>query len=99
MTGSSIVSGAESIIGSFALLALILVALGTIIGLVKPSEVVSHVGVIVGLTIVAILIVSVFVGLWMTMSLWQKVILAAIGLAVWQMRREQRSERRKREDE
>ncbi len=99
MTGLLIVSGAESIIGSFALIALVLVALGTMIGRVKPSEVVDHVGVIVGLAIVAILIVSVFVGLWATMSPWQKVILAAIGLAVWQMRRERRSQRRKREDE
>jgi len=99
MAGSSIVASAESIIGSFALLALIVVALGTMIGLVKPSDVAGHVGVIVGLAMVMILLVSVFVGLWASMSLWQKVILAALGLAVWAMRRERRSPRRKREEE
>jgi len=99
MVASSIVAGAQTIIGSFALIALIVVALGTMVGVVKPSEVVDRVGVIVGLTIVASLLVSVFVGLWGTMSVWQEVVLAALGLVVWQMRRERRSSRRSRGDE
>jgi Ca2+/Na+ antiporter len=99
MTESSIVCQAESLIGSCALVALILVGLGTLIGLVKPSDTAKHCGVIVGVTILLVLLVSVFVGLWATMTLWQRFVLAAMVFAAWRMQRQRHAPRRKRDED
>jgi hypothetical protein len=53
----------------------------------------------VGIVIVLVLIVSVFVGLSASMSLWQKVVVAVIVFSVWRLRLEWRKPRKKREEE
>jgi prepilin signal peptidase PulO-like enzyme (type II secretory pathway) len=95
----NVVQGCESIVGSLAVMAIIVTALATMVGLVKPADTVKYCGTIVGIAIVLILIVSVFVGLWSSMSLWQKVVIAAMGFGVWWMRRERNRPRKKREEE
>jgi hypothetical protein len=99
MNGYSFIAPIESIIGSLALFVLVMVALGTIVGMLKPAQAVKNVGVIVGIAIVAVLLVSVLVGLWSTMSVWQRVILAGIIFAVWRMRRGHKLLRKSRDDE
>ena len=88
-----------SILGLLATIAIIMTALGTILGLVKPANALKYCGVFVGLTIVTVLFVSVLVGLWSSMSLWRRIILTAIGFSVWRLRKERRQPRRKREEE
>ena len=83
----NVVQGCESIVGSLAVMAIIVTALATMVGLVKPADTMKHCGSIVGIVIVLVLIVSVFVGLWSTMSLWQRAVLAAIVFAVWRIDR------------
>ena len=95
----NIVQGCESIVGSLAVIAIILTALGTMVGLVKPADTVKYCGAIVGIAIVLVLLVSVFVGLWSSMSLWQKAVIALMGFAIWWMRRERHRPRKKREEE
>ena len=95
----NVVQGCESIIGMLAVMAIIVTALVTMVGLVKPADTVKYCGAIVGIAIVLVLLVSVFVGLWSTMSLWQRAVLAAIVFAVWRIRRDRRQPRNKREDE
>ena len=95
----NVVQGCESIVGSLAVIAIIVTALATMVGLVKPADTVKYCGAIVGIAILLILIVSVFVGLWSSMSLWQKVVVAAMVFSLWRLRQERRQPRKKREDE
>ena len=99
MYGPNVVQGCESIVGSLAVIAIIITALATIVGLVKPADTVKYCWAIVGIAIVVALLVSVFVGLWSSMSVWQKVVLAAIVFGLWQLRRDRHQPRRKRDDE
>jgi Zn-dependent protease with chaperone function len=99
MYEADFIHGCMSILGSLATIAVILTALGTILGLVKPADALKYCGVIVGLTIVIVLIVSVLVGLWSSMSVWQRVILAVIGLSVWRLRQKRREPQKRKEGE
>ena len=99
MYAYSVVQGCESIVGALAVIAIIVTTLATMVGLVKPANTAKYCGAIAGIAIVVILIVSVFVGLWSSMSLWQKVVVVAIVFSLWRLQRDRRQPRRKREDE
>jgi membrane protein implicated in regulation of membrane protease activity len=99
MYEANFIHGCMSILGSLAMIAIIVTALATIVGLVKPADALKYCGVIAGIVIVTILIVSVLVGLWSSMSLWQRVILAVILFGVWRLRQERRQPRKKNEGE
>jgi hypothetical protein len=86
-----------SILGSFATIAIIVIAMGTMVRLLTPAEALKYCGVIVGFTIVLVLLVSVLVSLWANMSAWQKIVLAVIALGVWRLR-QRRHEPRTRND-
>jgi Flp pilus assembly protein TadB len=80
-------------------MAIIVTALATMIGLVKAADILKHCGAIVGIAIVFVLFVSVFVGLWSSMSMWQKVVASVVVFSVWRVRRERRQPRKKREED
>jgi hypothetical protein len=88
-----------SLVGLIAAIAIILIALGVMLGLVKPADALKHSGAFVGIAIVMLLIVTVLVGLWSNMPLWQRAVLAAIGFGVWRLRKERRQLRKKNEEE
>jgi hypothetical protein len=88
-----------SLLGSLATIAIILTALGLMLGLVKLADALKYVCVTLGIVIVCVLLVSVFVGLWSSMSLWQRAILAAIGFGVWRLRQERLQPRKKKDEE
>jgi hypothetical protein len=96
MGGSSWVA----LLGSLAMIALILTAFGLMLGIVKPANAPKHIGAILGLTITLMLLPGVFVSAWLGMSLWQQVALVAIGIGIgiWQWRRPRRQPRIKRRD-
>lgn len=95
MCASGAVCWGTSILGSLAAIAIILTALGTIIGLVKPPDAAKYCGVIAGIVIVLILLVSVFVSLWSSMSVWARILLAAVALLILRIRQKRREPRRK----
>jgi hypothetical protein len=99
MHEADFIHGCMSILGSLALIAIIVTALATILGLVKPADAMKYCGGIAGIVIVIVLFVSVLVGLWSSMSLWQKIILAAIGFGIWRLRTEGRRKGRKKDEE
>lgn len=99
MYEADFIHGCMSIMGLLATIAIIMIALGTIIGLVKPADALKYCGVIVGITIITVLFVSVLVGLWGSMSLWQRVVLAVIGFSVWRLHRSRRQPLKKKEEE
>jgi Ca2+/Na+ antiporter len=99
MYGTNVIHGWSQIVGSLAIIAIIITALGTILGLVKPVDALKYCGAIAGIAIVLVMLVSVLVGLWSSMSLWQKAIVALICFAVWWLRRERRQPRKRKEEE
>jgi hypothetical protein len=99
MYEADFIHGCMSILGSLALIAIIMTALGTIVGLVKPADAMKYCGVVAGIVIITVLIVSVLVGLWSSMSLWQRLMLAVILFSVWRLRQLRRQPRKKKEEE
>jgi hypothetical protein len=75
MTESSFMQGWLSLIGSLAMIALILTAIGIMLGIRKPADAPRHIGAIVGIVIVLIFMRGVFVSAWSGLSLWQRIVL------------------------
>lgn len=99
MYASEVMHGWSQIVGSLAIVAIIITALGTMLGFVKPADALRYCGAIVGIAIVLVLIVSVLVCLWSSMSAWQKAIVALIGSAVWRLRKERPKPRKRKKEE
>jgi protein-S-isoprenylcysteine O-methyltransferase Ste14 len=79
-----------SLVQSFAIIVLVLTALGLMLGMVKPANALKQVGAILGISILLVLIPCVLVSLWSAISLWQWICLGAIGISIWQWRRPKR---------
>jgi hypothetical protein len=99
MCETNFMHGCVSLVGSFATIALILTALGVMLGLVKPADALKHGGAFVGVAIVVVLIVTVLVGLWSSMSLWQRTVLAAFAFGAWRLRQERRQPRKRKDED
>jgi hypothetical protein len=84
MTESNFMQGWLTLIGSLAIIALILTAFGLMLGVVKPADAPKRVGAILGVAILLIFIPSLLVSAWSGISLWQQIALVAIGIVVWQ---------------
>ena len=95
MSVSNIMHGWVDLLGSLATIALILTAFGLMLGIVKPADAVKHVGAILGIVIALMLVPGALVSAWSSLSLWQRIALAAIGIGVWQWRRPRRQPRDK----
>lgn len=83
------------LLGLFATIALILTALGILLGIVKPADALKHLGTILDLVIALILIPSVLMSAWSDMSLWQQIALIAIGIGVRRWRQPRRQTQKK----
>ena len=79
-----------SLTQSFAIIALVLMALGLMLGMVKPADALKQVGAILGILIIMLLIPAALIKLCSTISLWQWIGLTVIGIGVWQWRRPRR---------
>jgi hypothetical protein len=97
MSASNFMHGWVALTGSLATIALILTAFGIMLGIVKPADVLKHVGAILGIVIVLMLIPGVLVSAWLGMSLWQRIGLAAIGIGIWQWQRPRLQTRKRKE--
>jgi protein-S-isoprenylcysteine O-methyltransferase Ste14 len=95
----NVVQGCDSMVGSIAIIAIIVTAFTTMLGLKKPADTARYCGVIVGIALVLILIVFVFVGLWSSMSLWQKAVVAVVGACMGRVWWQRRQPRKKKEEE
>jgi hypothetical protein len=74
--------GWTQLIQSLAILGIVVTALSLMLGIIERSEVLKHLAAIVGLAIVSILLPSMLVNSWEGISIWQKIEVAAICLAV-----------------
>ena len=82
MNGSNLMQAWVSIVGSLAMIALILIALGIMLGFVKPADALRHSGAILGVVITLMLIPGALANAWSALSLWQRIALAAIGIGI-----------------
>jgi hypothetical protein len=95
MNGSNFMQGWVALAGLITMIALILTAFGLMLGIVKPADALRRVGAILGVVMLLMVLPAVLVNLWSGMSVWQRLGLAVLGIAVWQWRRP-RKESRKR---
>lgn len=85
-----------TLVGSFAIIALVLTAFGIMLGIVKPSDAVNRVGAILGIVIVLMMAPGILAVVWSAMSLWQQIGLVAVGVIVLQLVRPRRQPRKSR---
>jgi len=98
MSESNFMHGWAMLIGSLATIALILMAFGLMMGIVKPADPLKHVGTVLGIVIALILLLGALMSAWSSMSLWQQMALVAIGVCVWQWWRPRRQTRKRKEE-
>jgi hypothetical protein len=96
---TKLLSAWDSLVGSVALLAIIVLSFCVMVSAVKPSDVPRHLGAIVGVVILLIMLPAIIMGLWNTLSLGQHlriiVVCAAITFLVGSSRRRPTNARRK----
>ena len=96
MSGSNLMHGWVSLLGALAIIAMILLAIGIMLGVVKLRDALKHtvaiVGIVIGLTVVPDILGSA----WSIMSLWQQIGLIAIGIAVFHWLRPRQQSRNRR---
>jgi low temperature requirement protein LtrA len=81
------------LVESLATIGIIVTALCLMLGIVERSEVIKHIGAILGIAVVLILIPAMLVNAWAALSLWQQIGVAAIGIVIWRFRRQRRQVR------
>jgi hypothetical protein len=72
----------DGLVGSFALIAIIVLAFCVMVSAVKPSDVPRHLGLIVGIVILLIILPAFIVELWSALSFWQHLEIFALGLMI-----------------
>jgi heme A synthase len=72
----------DGLVGSAALIAIIILALCVMVRAVKPGEAPRHLGVIIGIVILLIVLPAIIVSLWNSMTLGQHLGIAAILVAI-----------------
>jgi hypothetical protein len=98
MTGSNFMQGWTALVGSLAIIALILTAFGIMPGIVKPADALKNVGAILCIVVALILIPGVLLSAWSAMSLWQQIAFIAIGIGIFQWLRPRRQGANKRRE-
>ena len=77
----------------FAIVALVLIALGLMLGMIKPADFLKHVGAILCIVITLLLILNALMDLWWTIRLRQGIVLGMLAIAIWQLREARRQKR------
>lgn len=92
------IAGWLAILQLFAIVGIVVVAFGLMVGMMKPSDALKHIGAILGMIIILMLLPGILIGTWSRLLLWQKLDLTAIVAALWFLRRSQRRPRDKHGD-
>jgi hypothetical protein len=82
MSESSFIHSWVTLFGSLAIIAIILAALGFMLGIVKLADAPRNIGAILGIMISLMLFPGVLLCAWFGMSLWQQLTLIAIAIGV-----------------
>jgi len=87
MGASHFMQGWATLLGSLAMIALILTSLGFMLRIVKPADAVRYVGDVLGIVILLTLAPGILVSAWSAIPAWQQIALVAVGIGVWQLMR------------
>ena len=82
MIETRLLSAWDGLVGSAALIAIIVLAFCVMVRVVKPEEIPRHVGVIVAIVILLIMLPAIIVSLWNGMSFGQHLGITALGVAI-----------------
>ena len=82
MIGARIFSVWDGLVGSVALIAIIVLAFCVMVGAVKAGDVPRHLGVIVAVGILLIMLPAIIFGLWSAMSVGQHFGIFVLGVVV-----------------
>jgi hypothetical protein len=96
MTASSTLHFWFQLMGSVAMLAVILTALGLMMGLVKLADIPRKLGTLLGIVILSTILPGFLISAWARMSMWQQIALAAFGVILLLMLRPPPKTRSKR---
>jgi hypothetical protein len=70
------------LLGSAALIAMVVLAFGIMVRAVKPSAAMGHLGVIAGVVILFLMLPAIMIAQWNSMTVLQHIGLIALGLAI-----------------
>lgn len=82
MIEAALIHSWVTLLGSLAMIAIVLTAFGLMVGILKPAEAVDRIGAILGIMIVFILIPVLLISAWVGLPLWQKIAVVAVGICV-----------------
>ena len=82
MIESKLLSGWDGVVGSAALIAIIVLALSIMVGAVKARETPRHIAVIASFAILLVMLPAIIVSLWNSMTVGQHLGIAALLIAI-----------------
>ena len=82
MTASTITQFWFELLGLLAMFAVVLTALGLMIGLVDPADIPRKLGTLLAILIALMILPGILMNAWARMSTWQQIALAAIGVVI-----------------
>jgi len=90
MIGTNLLRGWDGFVESAALVAIVILAIGVMVRVVKPSDAARHLGAILCIVILLIVLPAIMLSAWYSMSYWQQfgVVLlgVVIGVSIWALR-------------
>jgi len=90
--------GWVSLLGSLAVIAIIVTAIGLMVGIVKPAEAMKQFGTILGVVVGLMVVPGILGSIWSAIPLWKWITLVLIGIGIWQWRRPRQQTRNKKND-
>ena len=80
MIAGDFLNSVTALVGMSATIAIIVTALGLMLGMVKPADALKRVGTILGTVVALNVLLHMLVATWSRISAWQHLSLIAIGL-------------------
>ena len=96
MIQTNLMPGWAGIVESVALVAIAILAIGLIVGAVKPSDAARHLGTIVCIVILLLILSAIMMTDWSSMTYWQHLGIVILGIMIGLSLRALRQARRKR---
>jgi hypothetical protein len=92
MIETNLMRGWVGIVESIALFAITVLAVGLILGAVKISDVMKHLGAILGVLILLLMLPAIIASVWSSMFDWEHlgIVIILIGLSIAALRKERK---------
>lgn len=78
-----IIAWIDRIAGMAAVIAIILTAVGLMLGILKPAAALRRIGIIAGIVVFFTVVPGVLAQAWNNLSVWQQLGIAVLGTVIW----------------